>query len=275
MTSSEQFGTTSTTGDHPLSGGYPAGGYIPPVDDIYGAPSNDEPSTADVAKDQASAVAGGAADAASHVAGVAKEQAGQVTAEATRQVKHLVGQAQSELASQASTQQSRAATGLHSVGDQLKDMASGNGQPGVAADLAHQAADKVHQVAAWLENKEPADLLEEVRAYARRRPGMFLAIALGAGLVAGRLVRGATTDPDSIGKSDTPQLGAAPSAYPAPASTGGYLSSPPPLTVGTGYDVPSTGYDVPGTGYDVPGTGYGTQGSEWAATPTGGLGDPR
>ena len=263
MTSSNDFGSfgsTSTTGDHPLSGGYPAGGYVPPADDIYRAPTvDDDPSTADVAKGQASAVAGGAADAASHVAGVAKEQAGQVATEATRQVKHLVGQAQSELSSQASSQQERAATGLHSVGDQLSAMASGSGGPGVAADLAKQAADKVHEVAGWLENKEPADLLAEVRSYARRRPGMFLAIALGAGLVAGRLVRGATTNPDEVGQSGDRQLtGGQPSGYPTqgagyPAQDAGYLASPPPLTAGSGYGAPA---------------------SEWAA-PTGGYGDPR
>ena len=259
MTSSNDFGsfgTTSATGDHPLSGGYPAGGYVPPADDIYRAPTaQDDPSTADVAKGQASAIAGGAADAATHVAGVAKEQAGQVATEATRQVKHLVGQAQTELSSQAQTQQERAATGLRSVGDQLKAMATGEGQPGVAADLAHQAADKVHEVAGWLENKQPAELLDDVRAYARRRPGMFLAIALGAGVIAGRLVRGATTDPASVGKGNSAaQLdGPTPSAYPAPAASG-YLASPPPLTAGTG---------------------YAAEGSEWAATPAGGLGDPR
>lgn len=271
MTSSE-FGTTSTTGDHPLSSGYPAGGYVPPVDDIYRAPTvDDDPSTADVAKGQASAVAGGAADAASHVAGVAKEQAGQVTAEATRQVKHLVGQAQSELSSQASSQQERAATGLRSVGDQLSAMAGGSGEPGVAADLAKQAADKVHQVAGWLENKEPADLLAEVRSYARRRPGMFLAIALGAGLVAGRLVRGATTNPDEVGQSGNRQLtGGQPSGYPAQDS--GYP------TQGAGYPTQGAGYSAPGTGYlsSPPplsaGTGYDTPASDWTRAP---LGDPR
>lgn len=247
MTSSEfgttSTGTTSTTGDHPLSAGYPAGGYVPPVDDIYRAPTaQDEPSTADVAKGQASAVAGGAADAASHVAGVAKEQVGQVTAEATRQVKHLVGQAQGELSSQASAQQERAATGLHSVGDQLKAMANGSGGPGVVADLAHQAADKAHEVAGWLENKEPAELLQEIRVYARKRPGMFLGIALGAGLIAGRLARGLTTSPDSFdsGKG-APQLdGATPAAYPGTPATAGYLGSPAPLTVGANYDEPAT-----------------------------------
>ena len=45
---------------------------------------SDETSTADVAKGQASQVAGGAADAAQHVAGVAKEQVGQVAAEIRR-----------------------------------------------------------------------------------------------------------------------------------------------------------------------------------------------
>ena len=268
MTSSE-FGTTSTSGDHPLSGGYPAGGYVPPADDIYRAPTvDDDPSTADVAKGQASAVAGGAADAASHVAGVAKEQAGQVTAEATRQVKHLVGQAQSELSSQASSQQERAASGLRSVGEQLSAMANGSGGPGVAADLAKQAADKVHEVAGWLENKEPADLLADVRAYARRRPGMFLAIALGAGVVAGRLVRGATTNPDQVGQgNDNRQLsGGQHSGYPSqtagypsqaggyPSQGTGYLTSPPPLTAGAGYDAPA---------------------KDWTGAPVGGLGDAR
>ena len=258
MTSSEDFGGSyPAAGDSPLSGGYPAGGYVPPVpptSDYYRPPVVDEqPSTADVAKDQASSVAGGAAEAAQHVAGVAKEQVGQVTAEASRQVKHLVGQAKDELSTQAQSQQERAATGLHSVGDQLKAMASGSGQPGVAADLAKQAAEKVHEIAGWLE-KDPAILLNDVRSFARQRPGMFLAVALGAGIVAGRLARGMTTDPDKVGQDDNAQLTApATSGYVTPPVTGGYLTTPPPLEAGYGS----------------------AQGSQWASAPAGGLGDYR
>ena len=85
--SSDQFGSTALGGT--TEGGY-ATGYVPlvsqpPVGYDVTPPTKGagEPSTADVAKDQASNVAGGAADAGKHVVGVAKDQAAQVTAEAT------------------------------------------------------------------------------------------------------------------------------------------------------------------------------------------------
>ncbi len=245
MTSSDQFGSTAyppTSGDLPLSGGYPPGGYVPPTgyvapaDDTYEVPaSGGEPSTTDVAKDQAASVAGGAADAAKNVAGVAKEQAGQVTAEAGRQAKQLVGQAGSELSSQASTQQQRAAVGLRSVAEQLKSMADGSQQSGVATDLASQASEKVHQVAGWLENREPADILDEVRSFARQRPGVFLLAALGAGIVAGRLARGMTADPAKTSQAE--QLPAAQQAYTGTA----YTETPYTQTSYTGTSYTGTG----------------------------------
>ena len=187
------------------------------------AASAGDPSTAQVAKGQASQVAGGAADAAQHVAGVAKEQVGQVASVAGSQVKQLAGQAQSELSGQAKAQQEKLAGGLHSVGDQLKSMAKSSDQQGVATDLAHQVADKAHQFAGWLEDHEPADVLTELRSFARRRPGGFLAAALAAGAVAGRLARGLSADPTE----STPSAQVKPST-PTPAV--GHISSPPALT---------------------------------------------
>ncbi len=193
----------------------------------YDPTGSTEPSTTDVAKDQASQVAGGAADAAQHVAGVAKEQVGQVAAAAGQQVKQLAGQAQSELSDQAAAQQTKLAGGLNSVGDQLKSMAEKSDQPGMATDLAHQAADKVHQVAGWLEDRSPADLLTELRSFARRRPGSFLAAALAAGAVAGRLARGMTSDAaETGGSAPAPQKSAA-----SPPAVGG---GPAPLTLPAG-----------------------------------------
>ncbi len=222
--SSDQF--RSTTLGETAEGGYATGyapttpqtaGYLTPQTADYEAPS-----TADVAKDQASNVAGGAADAAQHVAGVAKDQVGQVKAEAGRQVKHLLGQAQSELSVQAQAQQEKLAGGLHSVGDQLRSMANNSVEPGLATDVAHQAADKAHQFASWLDVRDPGSVLNEVRSFARQRPGTFLAIALGAGVVAGRLARGLAADSGDVSgrTSATTQQGALPTARTAQLDAG-------------------------------------------------------
>jgi hypothetical protein len=162
-------------------------GYNTPA---YTEGPDDSSSTKDVAKDQAAGVAGSAKDAGQHVAGVAKDEAGNVAAEATRQARDVVGQARAEIAQQASDQQQRVAGGLRSIGTELSSMADRSDQPGMAADLAREASAKVQEVAEWLEQRDPGSLLDEVKTFARRRPGAFLAIALGAGLAAGRLTRG-------------------------------------------------------------------------------------
>jgi len=68
-------------------------------------------------------------------------------------------------------------------------MADAPDQPGVAADLIRQAAERSQSVASWLENRDPGSLLDEVKSFARQRPGTFLLAAAGAGLLAGRLGR--------------------------------------------------------------------------------------
>jgi len=162
-------------------------GYTNPT---YTEGPDDSSSTKDVAKEQAAGVAGSAKDAGQHVAGVAKDQAGNVAAEATRQARDVLGQARAEMAQQASDQQQRVAGGLRSLGSELSSMAESSNQSGVATDLARQASTTAHEVADWLEQRDPGSLLNEVKSFARRRPGAFLAIALGAGLAAGRLTRG-------------------------------------------------------------------------------------
>ena len=51
-------------------------------------------------------------------------------------------------------------------------------------------ADRAESLTRQLETKEPMDLLDDVRRFASRRPGTFLLVAAGAGLLAGRLTRG-------------------------------------------------------------------------------------
>ncbi len=192
-------------------------------------------STTDVAKEQAAKASEKAGAAAQQVAGVAKEQVGQVAGEVGDQLKSLITESKSEFADQAQTQQTRAASGLHSLADQLGSMAGGAKEQGVVTDVAHQAAQKAHQAASWLEDREPGAVLGEVRAYARRRPGMFLLVALGAGVVAGRFARGLSADPsadqnNTAAPTTTSQLPPLASPGPAPelAVTGEPFPSLPP-----------------------------------------------
>jgi hypothetical protein len=152
----------------------------------------DQPGTADVVKDQAADLGQSGVEAGKHTAGVAQEQASQVAAEAARQGRDLLRQAQGQLGDQAAAGQQRVATELLSLSAELSSMAEGSTQQGVAAGLARQAASRAHGAGKWLEDRSPTQLVDEVQAFARRRPGTFLALAVGAGLAAGRLTRGLT-----------------------------------------------------------------------------------
>jgi len=135
-------------------------------------------------KDTAKAEAGRVVD-------TAKAEAGNVASEAKSQARMLYSQTKSELREQADKQQQRVAQGLRSTGDELNSLASGtpSPNPGLATDLIRQASTRVNGVASWLENRDPEALLSEVKYFARRRPAMFIGIALAAGVVAGRLTR--------------------------------------------------------------------------------------
>ncbi|WP_207890905.1 hypothetical protein [Rhodococcus sp. Eu-32] len=194
MTDSTSFPPEHTSDPHypesavPQSFSSPQHAVNPKAADVGGH------STAGVAAHQAGEVAGGAADAGKHVAGVAQEQAQQVAGEAKNQAKELLHQSKGELTEQASAQQKRLASGLRALGDELGTIAQSSDNPGVASDLVHQVADRAGSVASWLDDREPGHVLDEVTRFARRRPGAFLAIAAGAGLLAGRLGRGLLAD---------------------------------------------------------------------------------
>jgi hypothetical protein len=142
----------------------------------------------ETARDEAGQLKETSAEAARQVAGTVKEKASDVTSDAREQTRRLVGQTRDELVGQASQQKERAATGLRSVSDELRGMAD-HGQSGLGAQLARHGADFTDQAADFLQQHEPGDLLDEVRGFARRKPGTFLLVAAAAGVVAGRLTR--------------------------------------------------------------------------------------
>lgn len=141
--------------------------------------------------------AGSYPDSGKHAADVARDEAGNVAQEAKGQAKDMLHQARGEVRDQAGSQQQRAVSGLHAFSKELDSMAERSQQQGMASELARQAAQRTHDTAAWLERRDPDEMLDDVRAFARRRPGAFLGIALAAGVVAGRLTRGMTASSDA------------------------------------------------------------------------------
>ena len=85
---------------------------------------------------------------------------------------------------QAISQQQKAGQSLTSLAQELRGLADGtsSGAPGPARDLLQQASGMVDDFAHKLQNREPAELLDDVRSFARRKPGLFLLGAAAAGV---------------------------------------------------------------------------------------------
>jgi hypothetical protein len=153
-------------------------------------------------KDEAAAVAGHAAGEAKNVAQTAKVEAANVASEVKASTRDLLHQAKADLTDQ----------GIRTISSQLHTMADASDQPGIAADLIRQAAERSQSVASWLENRDPGSLLEEVKSFARQRPGTFLLVAAGAGMLAGRLGRSL-----QAGAPETQQAASKPAHLSSPA----------------------------------------------------------
>lgn len=198
--------TTTSTGT--------SAGFVPPVGGATGTGtgagvdgSTSGGGKADAAKGAAQDVAGDAKDKAANVAGTAKEQASNVASEATDHAKQLYSQASDTLKEQAAGQQERAAGGLRSLGEQLGRMADKDDEQGIAAKVVRDLSNRAGSAAGYLENRDPGSLLDEVKSFAARKPGTFIALAAGAGILAGRLTKALATEIKHEKEADGPSTG--------------------------------------------------------------------
>jgi len=183
-------------------------GYSPPDGSGDGGTAGKVSQVADTAKAQGA-----------EVFDSVKEHGGEVAEEAKQQARNLAQEAGSQLTEQAKSQQQRAAGGIRSIGEELRGMAQGSTESGTATELVRQASDKLTDLAGWLENREPGAVLQEVREYARRKPGTFLLGAVALGVVAGRATRN-LADP-STARTSSPTTGLLPNYQtPSDARTG-------------------------------------------------------
>jgi len=217
-------------------------------------------------KETAQQAASTAAQEGRRVADVARDEASNVASEATAQARTLLSDVTAEAEQQTRAQKDRLAGTVRTFGDDLDQMAA-NGS-GLAAEVASQVATRARSLSSQLESREPRELLDEVRTYARRHPGTFLLGALAAGVVAGRLARGAkeaTSNSTSHSTSGgTADRSAGVQATPAQQRTSD-VPLPPSATPGTpaeAYDAPpapGTASGEPVAGASGPEAGYGSR----------------
>ena len=171
--------------------------------------------TAGVAKDQAAQLGDEVGERAKAVAGQASQQARATLEEARLQARRLTHQTQGEMLAQADAKSAQAADALQSIASQMQAVADGRpDEAGPLVGYVQQASDRVGAIAERLQLGGAQGALDDMTTFARRRPGLFLLGAVGAGFLAGRLVRSgkAATDQHNDNDDSDPST-----ASPAPA----------------------------------------------------------
>lgn len=226
---------------------YPAGTY-------ESGSATDDDSKAKQVADQTKQAAG---QAAAEVKDTAKEQAQRVGSEAKAQARNVASDVKDRVGEQARTQNDKLVGSIRQTVDQLDEM-RGDRADSPAATVVSRVADGGRQLADYLDRNGPEGVLREVQDFARRRPGAFLATALVAGFVVGRVGKGvAKADPEA--GTDKPATDSFESGSGLDTSAGyaggsGYVA-PAEVPVATGYAAPtdytSTEYAATGTGTPV------------------------
>ncbi len=203
------------------------------------------------AQEKAGEVASTATSRATDVASTAKDQALDVAQEAQRQARDLFGEFRGQIQQQTEQQRDRLVELIRDFEDELQNMVQAGGGSGTASELVRQVADRLSGVRSYLEGG--ANPVNDVRMFARRRPGTFLLLAAAAGVVAGRATRGAAA------------------ARKQEQQGGRHV-----IDVRDGYSPSSygTGSSTTGAGYATTGTDYGTGGfgTSTSSYPAGGAG---
>ncbi|WP_052460009.1 hypothetical protein [Tessaracoccus massiliensis] len=166
----------------------------------------DTPGRAEQAADSLKGPAGDvkdtAVDAGRDVLDTAKAEAAQVADEAKHQGRRLLDESVGELRSQAGTLQAKLADTVDAFAEELGVLSANTESDGPLTHFAGDAHDWGRKASTWLRDNEPDQVLTSVRRYAARNPWTFLAIAAGAGLIAGRVARSLR----DANADDAPQL---------------------------------------------------------------------
>ena len=213
------------------------------------------------AKEVASQTGQASREAAADVKDTAKEQALRVGQEAKAQASNLASDVRNRVGEQARSQNDKLVTQIRQTADQLDEMRGERGDSPAAA-VVSRVAEGGRQFADYLDRNGPDGVLREVQDFARRRPGAFLATALAAGFVVGRLGK-------TVAKADATAGADKPSSDSFVSNTGTTGYSTTDTTTTTGYATGTVGGYGTGTGTEyATGPGYASA-TEYSSTGTG------
>jgi len=146
---------------------------------------------AQAAKDETAAVAQSTVEAGKEVVHEAAAQVSVVATEAKDQLGAMLGQVKDEFKSQVESGGQQAANGLLSLSTQLSALSQGRPEEaGRVGAIVEDAQRRIQAYAETLQQRGPQAVVDDLSAFARRRPGMFLLAATAGGFAVGRLVRG-------------------------------------------------------------------------------------
>jgi hypothetical protein len=129
----------------------------------------------------------------------AKQQTQQLASQARQQASELASRGTEQAKSQLANQKHNASQRLTPIQSALRESAQqlrnqGQGQVG---DYAEKAADQVERFSSYLRQTDVDEIAEEVRGFARRRPGLFLGSAAAVGFLATRFLKSTSEEASS------------------------------------------------------------------------------
>lgn len=175
-------------------------------------------------------------EAGKQVASEVAHQAADVATEAKSQITNVVDRTRHELTMEASNQADRGLHGLRTLSDQMAALAAGRPEEaGHFGEVVSDAGRRLQQYMTSLEERGSRGLVEDVQRFARRRPGMFLAAAVMAGFVTGRIVRAGGMSASSNGHDSSGN------GMPVSGLYGSTMSPPRASTIAPAGMAPTTG----------------------------------
>jgi len=131
------------------------------------------------------------------LAGTAKEQVSEISQDVVDQGRGLLEETRTQLEDQANTQVEQLAQTLRRFGSQTQALAEGRtSEAGGLPGYLENVSGRLDGWAEDLEVRGVDGLVDDVKAFARRRPGVFLLGATAVGFGVGRLIRANSDDGD-------------------------------------------------------------------------------
>ncbi|WP_062434347.1 hypothetical protein [Herbidospora daliensis] len=170
----------------------------------------------------------------------AKEQARQVGDEIRTQAGQAAHQLRGRVRDEADSQTRRAAQNLRQWADDLSGMTESGKPDSPVHGMLQQVAGTGHRAADYLQHRGLTGATGDLQDFARRRPGLFLAGALAAGFLIGRVAKAGTENSTGWGPTGSGPTGTAPVA-PGPATTypTDYTTPAPRQSYPTDYGTPA------------------------------------